>query len=138
MDLLDIPTKRGERINNPFNIDKSKSDWLGKIPSPDSRFEAFSSPLYGIRAGVKLLRTYFDKYGLNTINKIFDRYAPPHENNTVEYKKFVAKHLGIGIDDKIDLKKAAFPLAKAIIRMEQGRVIYPDDMIEEAIDLAFI
>lgn len=137
MDLLAPPTKRGERINNPFNIDKSKNQWEGKITSPDSRFEAFSSPVFGIRAGIKLLRTYFDRYDLKTVSKIFDRYAPPHENNTEEYKKFVADKLGIGIDDEFDLNEAAFPLAVAIITMEQGRCIYPDAMIVEGIELAF-
>ena len=67
MELLQLPKYRGERISNPFNIDKSKSLWEGKIDGPDKRFESFSSPVYGIRAGVKLLRTYFEKYGLQIL-----------------------------------------------------------------------
>ena len=137
MELLQLPKYRGERIHNPFNIDKSHNAWEGKIVGPDKRFESFSSPVYGIRAGVKLLRTYFEKYGLNTINKIFDRYAPPNENNTAEYKQFVANELGVDIDDPIDLRKSAFSLSKAIIHMEQTRVIYPDEMILKGIELAF-
>lgn len=138
MELLATPKFRGEKNNNPFNIDKSGNNWLGKIPGTDKRQETFSSPVYGIRAGFKLLRTYIERYGLNTINKIFDRYAPPNENNTEEYKRFVCNKTGMGIDEEIeDFPSIAFIFGYAIINMEQGRVIYPDEMIQEGIDLAF-
>lgn len=138
MQLLDTPKWRGERNNNPFNIDKSKNDWLGKIQGNDSRQETFSDPVYGIRAGIKLLNNYIKKKGLNTINLIFDRYAPPNENDTEGYKKFVSEKTGLGLDEPIeDFQSVAFIFAKAVIKMEQGRVIYPDEMIHQAIDMVF-
>ena len=138
MQLLDTPKYRGERNNNPFNIDKSKNDWLGKIQGNDSRQETFSDPVYGIRAGIKLLNNYIKKKGLNTINLIFDRYAPPNENDTEGYKNFVSKKTGLGLDEPIeDFQSVAFIFAKAVIKMEQGRIIYPDEMIQKAIDMVF-
>lgn len=138
MQLLDTPKYRGERNSNPFNIDKSKNDWLGKIQGNDSRQETFSDPVYGIRAGIKLLNNYIKKKGLNTINLIFDRYAPPNENDTEGYKKFVSEKTGLELDEPIeDFQSVAFIFAKAVIKMEQGRVIYPDEMIQQAIDMVF-
>ena len=102
MQLLAEPKFRGERNANPFNIDKSKNDWLGKIQGNDSRQETFSDPVYGIRAGIKLLNNYITKKGLNTINLIFDRYAPPNENDTEGYKRFVSEKTGLGLDEPIE------------------------------------
>ena len=138
MQLLDKPKFRGERNANPFNIDKSKNDWLGKIQGNDSRQETFSDPVYGIRAGVKLLNNYITNKGLNTINLIFDRYAPPNENDTEGYKRFVSEKTGLGLDEPIeDFQSIALVFAKTVIKMEQGRVIYPDEMIQQAIDMVF-
>lgn len=138
MQLLAEPKFRGERNANPFNIDKSKNDWLGKIQGNDFRQETFSDPVYGIRAGIKLLNNYITKKGLNTINLIFDRYAPPNENDTEGYKRFVSEKTGLGLDEPIeDFQSIALIFAKTVIKMEQGRVIYPDEMIQQAIDMVF-
>ena len=137
MELLAAPKFRGELCSNPFNIDESKNSWLGKSAVEiDKRLEEFDSPLYGIRAGIVLLKNYYYRYGLTTISEIYDRYAPPNENDTENYKAFVAKRLGIGIDEEFIFEEKIFDLAKATIHMEQGRVIYPDEMIQQAIDMA--
>ena len=137
MELLAAPKFRGEKCNNPFNIDESKNKWLGKSDvETDKRLEEFDSPLYGIRAGIVLLKNYYYRYGLTTISKIYDRYAPPNENDTEAYKAFMAERLGVGVDEEFDFEEKIFDLAKATIHMEQGRVIYPDEMIQKAIDMA--
>ena len=139
MQLLDKPKFRGERCHNPFNIDESKNNWVGKSDIEiDSRLEEFTEPVYGVRAGIKLLNNYITKKGLNTINLIFDRYAPPNENDTEGYKRFVPEKTGLGLDEPIeDFQSIALVFAKTVIKMEQGRVIYPDEMIQQAIDMVF-
>ena len=65
---------RGIRNNNPFNIKRSSSRWLGKVPFKDSSdqvFEQFTDIDYGLRAGFILLRNYI-KRGDNTYQKIKD------------------------------------------------------------------
>ena len=137
MELLATPKFRGELCSNPFNIDESKNKWLGKSAiEKDKRLEEFDEPLYGIRAGIVLLKNYYYRYGLKTVSAIYDRYAPPNENDTEAYKSFMAKRLGVGIDEEFDFEEKVFDLAKATIHMEQGRVIYPDEMIQKAIDMA--
>lgn len=53
----------------------------------DGEFVEFESPEYGIRAITKVLQTYSKKYNINTLEEIFNRYAPNTENDTNTYIK---------------------------------------------------
>lgn len=127
--------RRGERINNPFNIRQSSNPWQGLSASqPDSAFAAFDNVLYGIRAGIKILATYFNKYGLNTVRGIINKYAPSSENDTGAYVSAVSNQLGVSPDTPLTFNfDTAFALAKAIINHEQGRVIYSDNEIAQGV-----
>ena len=124
---------RGERNNNPGNIDRSTIRWEGMSAdqSSDDRFIVFQTPQFGIRALAKILLNYQDVHHLDTIRQIIDRWAPPSENDTGAYVTDVAADVGVGPDDKIDLNDAAIltKLVTAIIRHENGRVIYSETMI---------
>lgn len=78
---------RGCRNNNPFNIKKSRHNWIGKIEGSDPTFETFVHIGYGLRAGIKLFLTYIDR-GYDTPRKIISRFAPCSENNTENYINF--------------------------------------------------
>ena len=67
--------------NNPGNIRTSPTNWNGEVTEPGEEFERFSDMHMGVRASARILRTYGKKYGIDTINKIIDRYAPPEDNN---------------------------------------------------------
>ena len=67
--------------NNPGNIRTSPTNWNGEVTEPGEKFERFSDMHMGVRASARILRTYGRKYGIDTINKIIDRYAPPEDNN---------------------------------------------------------
>lgn len=138
-DTVNLILRRGERLNNPANIEKSANQWQGLAPAqPDSRFASFVSPDFGIRALVKILNTYYYKYNLNTISKILNRYAPPVENDTNSYAKQVALNSGIGINTPFAFNQEnIFKIAKAMIKHEQGRVIYPDAVIRYGVSLGF-
>jgi hypothetical protein len=120
---------RGERNNNPGNIRISSTQWLGKIPGHDAAFETFSSVEYGIRALAKILITYQEKHGLKTIRQIINRWAPPSENDTNSYVNSVARDVGVGADDEVRVPDVLLPLTKAIIKHENGRVVYSDIQI---------
>lgn len=84
---------RGIRNNNPLNIRKSPSRWVGKLtPSTDPDFEQFDTLEHGIRAAVRIIRTYILKYGCNTPATIIARWAPASENNTQMYINYVSKN----------------------------------------------
>lgn len=132
---------RGVRNNNPGNIEKSRDRWKGlAADQPDSRFFTFTEAKWGIRAMARILQNYQKKYGLNTIEEMIDRWAPPVENNTSAYVNAVARETGFDKDEKLDLKKHAhlFPLVKAVIRHENGYAPYTDAQINEGLALAGI
>lgn len=114
---------RGIRNNNPGNIRLSATHWQGQMPlQPDPDFVVFSSPLYGVRALMKLLLTYHLKYGLDTVESIINRFAPPYENATDNYIRHMARALGVRRVDRINLtqRPILIGLARAIVTHENG------------------
>ena len=85
---------RGLRNNNPLNIRHSADNFQGEIKGNDKSFKSLSSLHYGYRAGFVILGTYLSR-GLNTIEKIISKWAPPVENNTESYIKNVEKWSGV-------------------------------------------
>ena len=137
---------RGIRNNNPGNIRLSKTMWQGQKapPQDDPDFVEFVSPLYGLRALMKLLLTYHLKYGLDTVESILNRFAPPHENDTGSYMNHVARMMKIKPRDTLNLtrKEALTALAQAIVVHENGKppkgrpaVWYPPELYVEAAQL---
>jgi hypothetical protein len=128
---------RGVRNNNPGNIEAGKTTWQGQVGS-DGRFATFETPEAGIRAlGVNLL-TYQEKHGLKTVEGIINRWAPPGENNTGAYVNAVAKELGVGPKDQINLRDPAVleKLTGAIVRHENGKQPYTAAMLREGVEMA--
>lgn len=131
---------RGVRNNNPGNIDYNKTNaWQGQmgietgVPSP--RFARFDSPENGIRALGKLLQTYQNKYGLNTVEAIIGRWAPSNENDTSSYVSAVEQDTGTAPGATVSLREPSvlFGFAKAIIHHENGCDPYPDSVIREGV-----
>jgi hypothetical protein len=85
---------RGYRNNNPLNIRKSPQEYRGEITGEDKSFKTFSTMGYGFRAAFVIMRTYMRKYKLDTVEKIINRWAPPSENDTAGYIRFVCTHSG--------------------------------------------
>lgn len=128
---------RGLRNNNPGNIRRGNTPWEGKIPldqSKDKSFEQFKCWKYGVRAMIKLLQTYIGRDGRDSIYKILSAWAPPNENNTSEYIRWVSQKTGIAADariaktDKDKLRK----ITKAIAWKENGRDCVSDEEFNEA------
>lgn len=129
---------RGEMNNNPMNIRKSGNAWKGEVAGLDPEFEVFDNVENGIRAGAKLLLTYFDKYGLNTVHGIISRWAPSNENNTEAYIADVARRMAVLPDTPLNLhnRDTLSSMVMAIISHENGELIYSLDTILRGVDLA--
>ncbi|EIV2971815.1 hypothetical protein L7Q82_003843 [Cronobacter sakazakii] len=143
-----MKTPRGIRNNNPGNLDRG-SPWQGLVNNhSEPRFCTFKDPVWGIRALAVTLITYHDKRrakdgsSIDTIREVIERWAPPHENNTVAYVNEVAKAVGVTPDMVIDLHDydTLRPLVEAIIRHENGRgplktlnSWYTSEVIEEGL-----
>jgi hypothetical protein len=146
---------RGIRSNNPGNI-RVGDPWQGLMPRDqmndaqkrEKEFCVFSEPKWGIRALCRLLIAYKDKHKLDTVRGIITRWAPPkgkvgsktYTQNTEAYIAQVSVALGVSDLTKIDVYQydIAKPLAKAIIKHENGVQPYDDDTINEGIRLAGI
>lgn len=141
---------RGIRNRNPSNIEhQPQNKWQGLADPPsDGRFCVFTSEVWGLRALAVLLIRYFDRYDCDTAAKIINRWAPPHENDTGAYAQAVAKRLGRGVDDPVDLHLYDDLLAimKAVVTHENGNPVrhkrppdwYPQETYDEALRRAGI
>ena len=128
---------RGIANNNPGNIEYTGDQWQGidsDMPS-DGRFVRFTAPEYGIRAMGRILNTYRDKYGANTIYKIINRWSPPNENNTASYIDEVANKLDIAPHDPVPYSLRPHLIA-AMIKRENGVQPYSLQEIEYGLSLA--
>lgn len=128
---------RGERLNNPGNIRHVPGiTWVGQAElQPDESFVCFTDPVYGIRAIVRILRAY-KRQGLVTLSEAIDRWAPPNENNSHAYVADVCTQCKVGPDDAVDFDEIMPQLVSAIIRHENGQVIYSAQQIQQGIALA--
>lgn len=122
-------SNRGLRDNNPGNIRRSGSAWLGKLSREDVEssggtydpdFEQFSSMQYGVRALGHLMLTYTNNYGLRSVRSLISRYAPSSENDTEDYIQEVSAALVVGSNDSIDVHSVLPQLVAAIMKRETG------------------
>ena len=115
------------RNNNPLNIRRGTARWKGMSKREDDEdFEQFETMAYGWRAAFILLgRTYYEKYHLNTIQKIISRWAPACENKTDAYMMYVSINVGINECDPLPSPKLApaiwMRIAWAMFEVEAGR-----------------
>lgn len=86
---------RGIRNNNPLNIRKNNTNWLGATTGLDTEFVTFGLMEYGIRAALIILRTYLQRETALTPAKVIERWAPNTENATSKYIKAVALETGL-------------------------------------------
>ena len=114
---------RGLKNNNPGNIRRSKTRYVGEIsPSADAEFKQFESVAYGYRAMFVLLDSYRRRYSLSTIRQMINRYAPPSENFTEGYVRYVVTQTGIAPDESLDTLSPhdMVPFVAAISKVENG------------------
>lgn len=127
---------RGVRNNNPGNIRKNSTVWMGmSATQTDPSFVQFVAPEYGIRAIAKIMKSY-RALGLNTIREVIRRWAPPSENNTDSYVSAVCAECSVKPDETVDLDTVMPLLVKAIIYHENGCCPYTDQQINSGIALA--
>lgn len=129
---------RGIRKNNPGNIVRGTTRWLGEVAGSDSRFATFETPEAGVRALAKNLLSYQDKHGLNTVEGIISRWAPKQENATDAYVAAVAREIGVSPTDSLNLRDRNIlsKLSTAIIRHENGKQPYTQELIRNGVEQA--
>jgi hypothetical protein len=130
---------RGERNNNPGNIDRNATKWQGMAPlQTDPRFVVFTDAVFGIRALACVLLSYYRKHDLKTVRSIINRWAPPVENNSDAYVDAVCRQCSVEPDDILnpETDSCLEMLVRAIIKHENGEVIYDDATIMRGVEMA--
>lgn len=116
--------------NNPFNIRYSyRNQWLGlvEVNPVTNGFCNFIDKSYGIRAACYLLLRSYRMKGVDTIDSIIRRFAPPSENNTDKYIKFVSINSGVYMPyAKLVSVKQYSKVLHAMSIFEGNRVSYED------------
>lgn len=143
VDIIMEPIKRvvsgvrGLRNNNPGNIVRTGTAWQGMAPdqSTDSRFVVFTSPVWGLRALARVLRSY-NKLGLLTVRDIINRWAPPVENDTSAYIAAVARNVGVSPTQPLVMTDDVLSrIMEAIVQHENGQQPYSPELFAQAIQL---
>ena len=110
----------GLRNNNPGNLRPSIIPWMGQTGS-NGGFCLFKDLSYGLRALAVDLSNKITSDGLDTIEDIITKYAPPSENDTESYILAVSDSTGWEPTDTIDFNSANLGnLMQAIIEHENG------------------
>jgi len=117
--FLNIPgLPIGLRNNNPGNI-RPGDDWRGMIGEAGG-FVVFENIAFGIRALGIDLRTKINN-GYDTTELIIFRYAPPIENDTLEYIRRVVDTTGIPQNRELSADPETLAkLCRGIINVELG------------------
>lgn len=80
--------------NNPFNIRKGTSKWVGQTGIRRG-FCEFDTLEHGVRAAaIIIFRSYWRK-GFQSPHDIINRFAPPVENNTSAYVVYMCTKLNL-------------------------------------------
>lgn len=133
----DLP--RGIRNNNPGNLENNGIAWQGLADdqSADPRFYVFKDAGDGIRALARVLLTYRNRHGIDTVEGIISRWAPSFENDTWSYQQAVANAVGVDPSASVpDDDNHLAAMVGAIIHHENGMNPYPDSLIRASITRA--
>lgn len=136
---------RGERNNNPLNMNFVGQKGATLEEGKNARFAKFNTPYDGLSATVNQLLRYYDGRSravgnkkLQTVQDIVKAWAPASDNNhTDSYISAVSKDLGVEPNQRLDLRNPDVmkSLMHAMSKVEIGRPMpYSDSLITAAIN----
>lgn len=133
-------TTRGERNNDPLNIDRTQIDWEGDdCPQVDPRFIDFVDAVWCYRVAARIVRRHAAVR--NTIALIVTSWAPGTENDTEAYIADVSARTGLGRDVPLNITREVgdpcdlVRLFTAMTWHEDGECIYAPEVIQHGLDL---
>lgn len=139
---LAMGNTRGERNNNPLNMDYVGQKGATKETGKGARFAVFKTPYDGLEKTAWQLRRYYDGKTtgkkLQTVQDIVNTWSPKGDgaNNPAIYTKRVSERLGVKPTDQINLNDddIMFSLMNAMSMEEIGKTLpYDKALIMAAI-----
>lgn len=119
---LAITTPKHVKNNNLAGIKTCGIKWEGLIGTTKQGYAKFKHPSDSVRATAVILKNYSEKYKINTISGIVNRYCASGDKK--RYIAFLSKKTGIAPNQRINILKNLHKLLPAIIQYESGTVIY--------------
>ena len=90
----------------------------------------FTNTTMGVRAGLIILRNYRSLHGIRTIRGTIQRFAPPNENNTMEYVRFVQNQTGLNADLPFEFSRDnLYKIVRAMCLKESGFYLSTNDFM---------
>ncbi|MEY0432403.1 hypothetical protein AB7V88_21785 [Providencia rettgeri] len=137
-----LGNSRGERNNNPLNMNYVGQNNSVLEGGKGARFAKFNTPYDGLSATVSQLLRYYDGKTtgkkLQTVEDIIKTWAPSSDNNnTSGYIKSVADDLGVSPSQTLDLRDPDVmkALMHSMSKVEIGKSLpYSDSLIMAAIN----
>ena len=137
---------RGLRNNNPGNIRRDDTEWMGLHTAGhqmDPSFFQFIRMEFGIRAMTRIFRIYKKNHGIDSLTKLSHRWAPASDgNDPVQHARNIAAHSRgnvTGIETAIDLddREILFGVVRGVMVAENGRKAetVSDEEVREGIEL---
>lgn len=126
-------TKRGERNNNPGNLNFAGQAGA-TLERPGGRFAKFETAYDGLLALSRQLILY-SRRGINTVEKIISTWAPASDNNnTSTYIQTISQRLGVNPRAALNMgdPHTLSALMNSMISYENGRNIYSPELINQA------
>lgn len=133
-----VGVPRGIRNNNPGNLE-GDTQFQGQTGTDKGGYATFATPEDGLRAMALNLKNQQDLHGLQTVQDIITKWAPPSENNTAAYVQDVSQKLGVDPNQKLNLHDPAVlkTFTSAIISHENnGASPYHDQSLDWAVNSA--
>jgi hypothetical protein len=120
----------GIRNNNPGNL----RQW-GDTPRDAKGYAVFPSMEAGLTAAVRNLVAQQRIHGLNTIQGLISKWAPPSENKTAAYIADLSTRTGFAPDQPLNLQdpKVVAPLISGIVRHEGNGAGVTEEMINRVV-----
>lgn len=138
-----LGNSRGERNNNPLNMDYVGQRGAVLEDDKNARFAKFKTPYEGLERTAWQLRRYYDGLTtgekLQTVQDIVKTWSPKGDGNNdpVGYAKRVSEKLGVSPTARIDLKdnEVLYSLMDAMSKEEIGKSLpYPKSLVMAAIN----
>ena len=109
---------------NYCNVKAPRDDyWQGQVGRDRHGHAIFKSPEWSLRAGAIVLRNYAKRHNIHSVRGIVERFSTCNHD---EYAAFLAKRLGVGENERIDIVKRMPELLPAMVRFESGRSVAPE------------
>lgn len=128
-------TPRGFRNNNPLNLRRTKTQWIGLCTEQhDTEFCQFLCMEYGIRAAIKNARNIIAKHRPCTLEKLIETWAPSSDgNNTKGYIDRVCKLTGLQPNTVLNryAKEPLLSVLQAMTVVENGQEL-PANLFDNA------